>query len=81
MMSIWQITNSPYVGEDSRRLDNQWKRYLRVNYDFIQSLHVSAERTYEEHRCAESNRNDNLYLDLINRYIASEEGIADVSKT
>ena len=54
---------------------------MRVTYDLMQSLHVGAERTYEEHRYAESNGNDNLYLDLINQYIASEEGIADVSKT
>ena len=41
---------------------------------------MSAEGTNEEHRYAESNRNYNLYLNLINQYIPSEEGILDVSK-
>ena len=41
---------------------------------------MSAEGTNEEHRYAEFNRNYNLYLNLINQYLPSEEGILDVSK-
>ena len=36
---------------------------------------------YEENRHAEHNRNYRLYLELIDRYIASNEGIANVSET
>ena len=36
---------------------------------------------YEENRHAEHNRNYHLYLELIDRYIASNEGIANVSET
>ena len=67
------------VREDSHRLDNQWKRYSHVYYDLIQLLHES-ERMYEENRHAEHNRNYHLYLELIDRYIASNEGIANVSQ-
>ena len=67
------------VREDSHRLDNQWKRYSHMYYDLIQLLHES-ERMYEENRCAEHNRNYHLYLKLIDRYIASKEGIANVSE-
>ena len=65
--------------EDSHRLNNQWKRYSHVYYDLIQLFHES-ERTYEENRYAEHNRNYHLYLELTDRYIASREGIA-VSET
>ena len=68
------------VREDSHRLDNQWKRYSHVYYNLIQLLHES-ERMYEENRYAEHNREYRLYLELIDRYIASEEGIANVSET
>ena len=57
------------VREDSHRLDNQWKRYSHVYYDLIQLLHES-ERIYDI----------NLYLKLIDRCIASKEGIANVSE-
>ena len=36
---------------------------------------------YEENRHSEHNRNYHLYLELIDRYIASNEGIANVSET
>ena len=36
---------------------------------------------YEENRYAEHNRKCHLHLELIDRYIASEEGIANVSET
>ena len=36
---------------------------------------------YEENRYAEHSRKYHLYLELIDRYIASEEGIANVSET
>ena len=68
------------VREDSHRLDNQWKRYSHVCYNLIQLLHES-ERMYEVNRYAEHNRKYHLYLELIDRYIASEEGIANVSET
>ena len=68
------------VREDSHRLDDQWKRYSRVYYDLIQCLHES-ERICEENRYAEHNRNYHLYFELIAQYTASEEGIANVSKT
>ena len=67
------------VREDSHRLDNQWKRYSHMYYDLIQLLHES-ERMYEENRYAEHNRNYHLCLKLIDRYIASKEGIANVSE-
>ena len=35
----------------------------------------------EENRHVEHNRNYHLYLELIDRYIASNEGIANVSET
>ena len=62
------------VGEDSHRLASH------VYYDLIQLLHES-ERMYEGNRYAEHNRKYHLYLELIDRYIASEEGIANVSET
>ena len=68
------------VREDSHRLNNQWKRYSHVYYDLIQLLYES-ERMYEENPYAEHNRNYHLYLDLTDRYIASKEGIANVSET
>ena len=49
-------------------------------YDLIQLLHES-ERKCEENRYAEQSRNYRLYLELIDQYLASEEGIANVSKT
>ena len=36
---------------------------------------------YEENRYDEQNRRYHLYLELIHRYIASEEGFANVSET
>ena len=68
------------VCEALHRLDNQWKRYSHVYYDLIQLLHKS-ERMYEENRYAEHNRKYHLYLELIDRCIASEERIANVSET
>ena len=68
------------VREDSHRLDNQWKRYSHVYYDLIQLLYES-ERMYEENPYVEHNRNYHLYLDLTDRYIASKEGIVNVSET
>ena len=49
-------------------------------YDLIQLLHES-ERICEENRYAEQSRNYCLDLELIDQYLASEEGIANVSKT
>ena len=49
-------------------------------YDLIQLLHES-ERICEENRYDEQSRNYRLYLELIDQYLASEEGIANVSKT
>ena len=49
-------------------------------YDLIQLLHES-ERICEENRYAEHNQNYHLYLELIDQYIASEEGITNFSKT
>ena len=40
-----------------------------------------SERICEENRYAEQSRNYRLYLELIDQYLASEEGIANVSKT
>ena len=68
------------VREDSHRLDNQWKRYSHAYYDLIQLLHES-EKMYQGNQYAEHNRKYHLYLELIDRYIASEEGIANVSET
>ena len=68
------------VREDSHRLDNLWKLYSHVYYDLIQLLYES-ERMYEENRYAENNRNYHLYLELTDGYIASKEGIANVSET
>ena len=68
------------VREDSHPSDNQWTRYSHVYYDLIQLLHES-ERMYEENRYAGRNWNYHLHLELIDRYIASTEGIANVSET
>ena len=40
-----------------------------------------SERIFEVNRYAEQSRNYRLYLELIDQYLASEEGIANVSKT